>query len=69
MTIEWSKYRRTCCSNNLKNFPFCEVVSMNITSGIPRIKKIINNTQKVSTPIIYDKLIQGDDVTASRIVK
>ena len=53
----------------LKTFHFAGVASMNITSGIPRIKEIINYTQKISTPVIYAKLIQEDDVTAARIVK
>ena len=67
-SYRWPKYRRTCCSNNLKNFPFSEVDSINITSGIPRIKEIINYIQKISTPVIYNNLIQEVNVTASGIV-
>ena len=53
----------------LKTFHFAGVASMNITSGIPRIKEIINYTQKISTPVIYAKLVQEDDITAAKIVK
>ena len=53
----------------LKTFYFSGVASMNITSGIPRIKEIINYTQKISTPSIYAKLVQEDDITAAKIVK
>ena len=42
---------------------------MNITLGVPRIKEIINYSQKISTPVIYAKLIQENDVTAAKIVK
>ena len=53
----------------LKTFHFAGVASMNITLGIPRIKEIINYTQNISTPVIYAKLIQEDDITAAKIVK
>jgi DNA-directed RNA polymerase III subunit RPC1 len=33
---------------------------MNITQGVPRIEQIINNTQKIKTPIIMAKLTTED---------
>lgn len=53
----------------LKTFHFAGVASMNITLGVPRIKEIINYNKNISTPIIYAKLIQEDDVTVAKIVK
>ena len=53
----------------LKTFHFAGVASMNITSGIPRIKEIINFTKNISTPVIYAKLVQEDDISAAKIVK
>ena len=53
----------------LKTFHFAGVASMNITLGIPRIKEIINYAQNISTPVIYAKLIQEDNLTAAKIVK
>ena len=40
----------------LKTFHFAGVASMNVTLGVPRIKEIINATDKISTPIIKAKL-------------
>ena len=42
---------------------------MNITLGVPRIVEIINYTQNISTPVIYAKLVQEDDITAAKIIK
>ena len=53
----------------LKTFHFAGVASMNITLGVPRIKEIINYTQNLSTPVVYAKLVQEDDLTAAQIVK
>ena len=53
----------------LKTFHFAGVASMNITLGVPRIKEIINFTKNISTPVIYAKLVQEDDITAAKIVK
>ena len=44
----------------LKTFHFAGVASMNITQGVPRIEQIINNTQKIKTPIIMAKLTTED---------
>ncbi len=53
----------------LKTFHFAGVASMNITLGVPRIKEIINNTKNISTPVIFAKLLQENDVMAAKIVK
>ena len=53
----------------LKTFHFAGVASMNITLGVPRIKEIINFTKNISTPVIFAKLVQENDVTAAKIVK
>lgn len=53
----------------LKTFHFAGVASMSITLGVPRIKEIINYTKNISTPVIYAKLIQENDITAAKIVK
>ena len=53
----------------LKTFHFAGVASMNITLGVPRIQEIINYSKNISTPVIYAKLIQENDVTAAKIVK
>ena len=42
---------------------------MNVTLGVPRIKEIINATDKISTPIIKAKLENETSVVAARIVK
>ena len=53
----------------LKTFHFAGVASMNVTLGVPRIKEIINATDKISTPIIKAKLENETSVVAARIVK
>ena len=53
----------------LKTFHFAGVASMNVTLGVPRIKEIINATDKISTPIIKAKLKQEDNAISARIVK
>lgn len=53
----------------LKTFHFAGVASMNITLGVPRIKEIINNTKNISTPVIFSKLLQENDLIAAKIVK
>lgn len=42
---------------------------MNVTLGVPRIKEVINATEKISTPIIKAKLENETSVVAARIVK
>lgn len=42
---------------------------MNVTLGVPRIKEIINATEKISTPIIKAKLENESSSVAARIVK
>jgi DNA-directed RNA polymerase III subunit RPC1 len=42
---------------------------MNVTLGVPRIKEIINATEKISTPIIYARLENEESVISARIVK
>lgn len=42
---------------------------MNVTLGVPRIKEIINATQKISTPIITATLVNQTNPAAARIVK
>lgn len=53
----------------LKTFHFAGVASMNVTLGVPRIKEIINATDKISTPIITAKLVNADSDISARIVK
>ena len=53
----------------LKTFHFAGVASMNVTLGVPRIKEIINATDKISTPIITAKLVNEDSTISARIVK
>lgn len=53
----------------LKTFHFAGVASMNVTLGVPRIKEIINATDKISTPIITAALVNEDSVVSARIVK
>lgn len=53
----------------LKTFHFAGVASMNVTLGVPRIKEIINATEKISTPIITAKLVNEQSVISARIVK
>jgi len=53
----------------LKTFHFAGVASMNVTLGVPRIKEVINATEKISTPIIKAKLENETSVVAARIVK
>jgi DNA-directed RNA polymerase III subunit RPC1 len=53
----------------LKTFHFAGVASMNVTLGVPRIKEIINATDKISTPIITASLVNKDSVVSARIVK
>ena len=53
----------------LKTFHFAGVASMNVTLGVPRIKEIINATDKISTPIITARLVNEDSVVSARIVK
>ena len=42
---------------------------MNVTLGVPRIKEIINATDKIATPIIRARLDNEKSVVAARIVK
>ena len=42
---------------------------MNVTLGVPRIKEIINATDKISTPIIKAKLVNETNAVAARVVK
>jgi len=42
---------------------------MNVTLGVPRIKEIINATDKISTPIITAKLVNEESAISARIVK
>ena len=53
----------------LKTFHFAGVASMNVTLGVPRIKEIINATDKISTPIIKARLENESNQVAARIVK
>jgi DNA-directed RNA polymerase III subunit RPC1 len=53
----------------LKTFHFAGVASMNVTLGVPRIKEIINATEKISTPIITAKLVNELSAVSARIVK
>jgi DNA-directed RNA polymerase III subunit RPC1 len=53
----------------LKTFHFAGVASMNVTLGVPRIKEIINATEKISTPIITAKLVNEQNLISARIVK
>jgi DNA-directed RNA polymerase III subunit RPC1 len=53
----------------LKTFHFAGVASMNVTLGVPRIKEIINATDKISTPIITAKLVNEESAISARIVK
>lgn len=53
----------------LKTFHFAGVASMNVTLGVPRIKEIINATDKISTPIITAKLVNFESDISARIVK
>lgn len=52
----------------LKTFHFAGVASMNITQGVPRIKEIINGSEKIATPIIEAELENCfDNIKASII--
>ena len=53
----------------LKTFHFAGVASMNVTLGVPRIKEIINATEKISTPIITARLVNEESEVSARIVK
>jgi DNA-directed RNA polymerase III subunit RPC1 len=53
----------------LKTFHFAGVASMNVTLVVPRIKEIINATEKISTSIIYARLENEESVISARIVK
>ncbi|OMO66258.1 hypothetical protein CCACVL1_21234 [Corchorus capsularis] len=53
----------------LKTFPFAGVASMNITSGVPRIREIINVAKKISTPIITAELEFVNNLIIARMVK
>ena len=53
----------------LKAFHFAGVGSVNITLGMPRITEIINNSQNISTPIIYANLIKDKDEISAKIIK
>jgi len=53
----------------LKTFHFAGVASMNVTLGVPRIKEIINATEKISTPIITAHLVNSGNAISARIVK
>jgi len=53
----------------LKTFHFAGVASMNVTLGVPRIKEIINATDKISTPIITAMLENEKSDIAAHIVK
>lgn len=53
----------------LKTFHFAGVASMNVTLGVPRIKEIINATDKISTPIITASLVNYKDQISARFVK
>ncbi len=53
----------------LKTFHFAGVASMNVTLGVPRIKEIINATDKISTPIITARLVNEESAISARIVK
>ena len=53
----------------LKTFHFAGVASMNVTLGVPRVKEIINATDKISTPIIDAKLENCKTEIAARVAK
>ena len=53
----------------LKTFHFAGVASMNVTLGVPRVKEIINATDKISTPIIDAKLENSTTEIAARVAK
>ena len=42
---------------------------MNVTLGVPRVKEIINATDKISTPIIDAKLQNCKTEIAARVAK
>lgn len=53
----------------LKTFHFAGVAGMSLTSGVPRIKEIINASKVISTPVITCELENKNSVDAARIVK
>ncbi|KAK4447946.1 DNA-directed RNA polymerase III subunit RPC1 [Podospora aff. communis PSN243] len=53
----------------LKTFHFAGVAGMSITQGVPRIKEIINASQKISTPVITCTLDNDHDIKAAKVVK
>ena len=53
----------------LKTFHFAGVASMNVTLGVPRLKEIINASQKISTPIITGVLLSRRSEVSARVVK
>lgn len=53
----------------LKTFHFAGLASMNITSGVPRIKEIINASKLINTPVIKAQLVSHQSEQAARIVK
>ncbi|XP_044732601.1 DNA-directed RNA polymerase III subunit RPC1 isoform X2 [Chrysoperla carnea] len=53
----------------LKTFHFAGVAAMNITQGVPRIKEIMNASQKIMTPIIIAELQDPYDQEFARRVK
>ncbi|KAK3316741.1 hypothetical protein B0H66DRAFT_592877 [Apodospora peruviana] len=53
----------------LKTFHFAGVAGMSMTQGVPRIKEIINASNKISTPIIKCPLENKKDIKAARVVK
>lgn len=52
----------------LKTFHFAGVAGMSITEGVPRIKEIINASERISTPIITCEL-ETQGVIGARAVK
>ena len=52
----------------LKTFHFAGVAGMSITEGVPRIKEIINASEKISTPIITCEL-HSKGAVGARVVK
>ena len=50
-----------CTQMTLKTFHFAGVSAMNITLGVPRIKEIFNQIQKIKAPIISVNLVQPEN--------
>jgi DNA-directed RNA polymerase III subunit RPC1 len=53
----------------LQTFHFAGVASMSITQGVPRIKKIIDASKAISTPVITCPIQNTGDIVAARVVK